>query len=149
MRLDLFVTCSPLLLCVTCRGRTVRTVVRLPANRFRLAKRRERSGSFSTGGTNTTRALLNDSGHTAFHSTLSGAGVDVTNDRRFCPKTTAASACGAMGDQAPGMPSGVLYGSVSTARLNDAGQSAFIATLTGSGVDLTTTKASGRIALAV
>jgi len=94
-------------------------------------------GSFNVGGTsNTIGVVLNDAGQTAFRATLSGS-VDATNNQAiFSEGHGSLGLVARTGDQAPGMPGGVLYGSVSTGfiRLNDAGQSAFVATLTGGGV---------------
>jgi len=95
-------------------------------------------GSFSVGGSggNTIGVALNDAGQTAFRATLSG-NVDATNNQAiFSEGRGSLGLVARTGDQAPGMPSGVLYGSVSgsTIRLNDVGQSAFVATLTGVGV---------------
>jgi hypothetical protein len=92
-------------------------------------------GSFSVGSGGN-GVVLNNVGQTAFDSFLSGAGVDVTNNRAIWSEEDGSLGLVARtGDQPPGMPSGVLYGSVGTVRLNDAGQTAFIGTLTGSGVD--------------
>lgn len=82
-------------------------------------------------------ALLNDAGQTAFRCTLSGAGVDATNDGVILSEGSGNIGLVAReGDQAPGMTSGVLYGSLDQVLFNDSGQTAIRATLIGSGVDL-------------
>jgi len=85
---------------------------------------------------------LNDAGQTAFVGTLTGAGVTSTNNWGVWSNGSGSLELVARaGDQAPGTPSGVIYG-VSTfsftptlvGGLNDAGQITFWANLAGSGV---------------
>src|SRR5262245_17191324 len=93
-------------------------------------------GSFSVGshGNNTVGVALNDAGQTAFSVTLGGVADASNNKAIFSEGHGSLGLVARSGDQAPGMSSGVVYGSVGTARLNNAGQAAFVATLTGSGV---------------
>jgi len=86
---------------------------------------------------------LNDAGQTAFYAGLIGAGVDSTNNSGIWSEGSGSLAFVARtGDQAPGTPSGVNFSDLRTRLvMNDAGQTAFSARLTGSGVD--TSNASG------
>jgi hypothetical protein len=80
--------------------------------------------------------LLNDAGQVAFHSWLIGSGVDSTNNSgiwRGAPGSL--SLVARRGSAAPGTGSGVNFSSLFSPVLNDAGQVAFRAGLTGSGVD--------------
>jgi hypothetical protein len=88
---------------------------------------------------------LNNTGLTAFAATLTGSGVDSSNDVGVWSEGSGNLALAARaGEHAPGTPSGVTFKGSSTLPftfsdpvLNDAGQAAFNAYLTGSGVDLT------------
>jgi hypothetical protein len=81
---------------------------------------------------------LNNAGHTAFHATLTGSGVDSTNNNGVWSDGSGSLVLVARtGSQAPGTPNGVNFQSFSLPALNDAGQTAFHAMLTGSGVDST------------
>jgi hypothetical protein len=92
------------------------------------------------------RPALNNAGQTAFRATLTGSGVDSTNDSGIWSEGSGSLALVAReGDQAPGTPDGVNYDdfldnvqftTISPA-LNNAGQIAFRAKLAGSGVDAT------------
>jgi hypothetical protein len=80
--------------------------------------------------------VLNDAGQVAFRSTLTGSGVDSSNNEgiwRGAPGSL--SLVARRGSAAPGTASGVNYSSLGNPVLNDAGQVAFGAFLTGSGVD--------------
>ncbi|MDZ4658532.1 MAG: hypothetical protein SH868_13225 [Bythopirellula sp.] len=100
---------------------------------------------------------LNNAGQTAFKASLIGDGVVSTNNEGIWSEGSAGLALVARaGDHAPGTPSGVNFGSssgsFSEAVLNDAGQTAFRANLTGSGVDSTNSRGiwsegSGSLAL--
>ncbi len=83
--------------------------------------------------------VLNDAGQTAFLAGLTGSGVDSTNNHGIWSEGSGSLTMVARGGMpAPGTPSGVVYGSVLlTPVLNNAGQTAFEAALTGSGVDST------------
>ena len=80
---------------------------------------------------------LNDAGQTAFWANLTGSGVDNTNDWGVWSEGSGSLGLVARsGSPAPGTPDGVNYDSffVQTG-FNDAGQTAFFAFVTGSGVD--------------
>ncbi len=84
--------------------------------------------------------VLNDAGQTAFIAALSGNGVDSTNSEGIWSEGSGNLALVARtGDHAPGMPSGVNFGPyyLRNPVLNDAGQTAFVANLAGSGVGST------------
>jgi len=83
--------------------------------------------------------VLNDAGQTAFLSLLTGTGVDGTNDRGIFSESGGTLGLVAReGDAAPGTGAGVNFGSFqSSPVLNDAGQTAFLGVLTGTGVDST------------
>jgi hypothetical protein len=109
--------------------------------------------------------VLNDVGQTAFHATLIGSGVDSTNYYGLWSEGSGSLALVARsGSHAPGMPSGVNYARFSFCvtcppnhsayrpALNNAGQTAFRASLTGSGADSTNdtgiwSEGSGSLAL--
>ncbi len=101
--------------------------------------------------------LLNDAGQTVFVASLTGSGVDSTNIQGIWSEGSGSLALVARdGSQAPGTPSGVNYSDVSNfpwfPTLNNAGQTAFTASLTGSGVDSTNiqglwSEGSGSLAL--
>jgi hypothetical protein len=84
---------------------------------------------------------LNDAGQTAFLASLSGGGVDSSNDGGLWSEGSGSLALVAReGSQAPGTPDGVRFSEhaihdFGRAVLNDAGQIAFYGFLTGSGVD--------------
>jgi hypothetical protein len=81
--------------------------------------------------------VLNNAGETAFRAALIGSGVDATNDEGIWSEGSGTLALVAReGDHAPGTPIGVLYGTPSGQVLNNAGHTAFRASLTGSGVDI-------------
>jgi hypothetical protein len=78
---------------------------------------------------------LSDAGETAFRAQVVGSGVSylgIWSGGSGTPELVART-----GSQAPGTASGVLYGSLDWPLLNGAGQTAFLATLTGSGVNST------------
>lgn len=84
---------------------------------------------------------LNDAGDIAFRASLTGPGVDLTNDRAIY--SDAVGTPGSLGlvartgDPAPGTTLGVNYSFLFTPSLNDVGQLAFFADLIGTGVDST------------
>jgi hypothetical protein len=82
---------------------------------------------------------LNDAGGLAFRGFISGPGVDSTNNEGIWLGAAESLALVARtGSQAPGTPSGVNFSSFfpshGALQLNQAGQSAFVARLAGSGV---------------
>lgn len=88
------------------------------------------------------RPLINNAGQTAFTADLSGSGIDATNNQGIWSEGSGSLALVAReGDHAPGTPSGVNFrfqaGVPLRPVLNDAGQTAFPAFLTGEGVDAT------------
>jgi hypothetical protein len=89
--------------------------------------------------------VLNNAGQTAFWATLAGSGVIFeTNDQGIWSEGSGnLSLIARSGSQAPGTPSGVVFNQFSFGQsliaLNDAGQTAFFASVTGSGVDGTNT----------
>ena len=79
--------------------------------------------------------VLNSGGQTAFLTTLTGSGVTTANDRGIWSEGSGSLALVAReGDPAPGTSSGVNYNVINAPVLNGAGQTAFLANLTGSGV---------------
>jgi hypothetical protein len=77
-------------------------------------------------------ALLNDSGQLAFHGALAGSGVDESNNEAIwlgAPDDLALVV--RRGEQAPDIPSGTTFGHMHYPSLNNAGQIAFRAELTG------------------
>ncbi len=84
--------------------------------------------------------VLNGAGQTAFHSSLTGTGVDSTNDRGIWSERSGALALVAReGDAVPGTAAGVVYTSFITGSpvFNDAGQTAFTGYFNGPGVNIT------------
>lgn len=81
--------------------------------------------------------LLNDQGHIAFQGYITG--VDVTDDNDnvlFGPRgDTPLSAIARERDPVPGYHEGAQFKKFFTTQLNDAGQVAFLAELTGTGID--------------
>jgi hypothetical protein len=104
------------------------------------------SGSFST-------PVLNDAGQTAFSAFLTGSSVIFSNDAGIWSEGSGSLALVARdGEPAPGTPDGVNYSGFLNPVLNDAGQNAFFAVLTGSGVNNTNNQSiwsegSGSLAL--
>jgi hypothetical protein len=86
-------------------------------------------------------ARLNDAGQTAFIATLTGSGVDPSNDQSvWSDRSGSLALVSREGDQAPGTPAGVRFGSIDSPWplvLNNAGQTAFKRSLSGTGVDST------------
>ncbi len=83
--------------------------------------------------------VLNNAGQTAFVANLTGTGVDNTNNLGiWLEESGILKLVSRRGNQAPGTPGGVNFASIGSGFvLNDAGQIAFLAALTGSGVDST------------
>lgn len=84
--------------------------------------------------------VLNSNGQTAFVSYLRGDDIDSTNDQGVWSEGIGTlSLVAHKGDQAPGMDTGVSFGNFGFSYLvpafNSAGQTAFTAFLTGSGID--------------
>ncbi len=84
---------------------------------------------------------LNNAGHTAFSAFLTGTGVNQTNSQGvWVQRSDGLTLVAREGEQSPGTPAGVTFGvnGVSppflSLALNDAGQIAFMARLTGVGV---------------
>ena len=81
---------------------------------------------------------INEAGRIAFKSTLTGPGVDSTNDRGIWSEGSGSlSLVMREGNAAPGTEPGVVYSSVNIPLFNGAGQTAFVSFLTGPGVDNT------------
>jgi hypothetical protein len=79
--------------------------------------------------------LLNDAGQTAFRADLTGTGVTSTNSRGiWSGGTDDLKLVARTGDPAPGTSSGIRFSDLVRPTLNSAGQIAFGATLTGTGV---------------
>ncbi len=82
--------------------------------------------------------VLNGAGQTAFSASLRGSGVDETNDEGiWLERSGSLELVARSGSPAPGTPSDVNFDSFDKLVLNAAGQIAFQARVTGSGVDLT------------
>ncbi|MEO0587065.1 MAG: choice-of-anchor tandem repeat NxxGxxAF-containing protein [Planctomycetota bacterium] len=81
--------------------------------------------------------VLNSAGETAFLASVTGPGVDQSNDSGIYSQGTGTlNHVAREGDQAPGAAQGVVFSQFSTVpALNAAGQTAFGAALSGSGVD--------------
>ncbi|MEZ6191242.1 MAG: hypothetical protein R3C45_08120, partial [Phycisphaerales bacterium] len=81
--------------------------------------------------------VLNDLGQTAFNGFLAGTGVNTFNDSGiFSDSTGTLSLVAREGVAAPGTAAGVRFLSLGSPVLNDAGQTAFLGTLTGTGVSI-------------
>lgn len=82
--------------------------------------------------------VLNGAGRTAFTATLTGAGVDSTNDAGVWSKEVGIlNLVARKGDPAPGTAAGVNFSSFTDPALNGAGHVALLAGLTGFRVDAT------------
>jgi hypothetical protein len=82
--------------------------------------------------------ILNAAGQTAFHGSLSGTGIDATNDQGIWSEASSSLDLVARGgSHAPGTPPGVNFNWFSRLSFNSAGQTAFSGRLVGSGVDAT------------
>ncbi len=78
---------------------------------------------------------FNNTGQIAFAGSLTGPGVTSSNDNGIWSEGSGSlSLLVREGDAAPGMAPGVVYSSLSSPELNDAGQTAFAGLLTGPGV---------------
>ncbi len=82
---------------------------------------------------------LNNANKIAFRASVSGPGIDTTNNSAIFTDAggPAISAIVQTGDQAAGLPVGAVYTSFSQAVLSDGGQTAFWASLGGTGIDST------------
>ena len=91
---------------------------------------------------------LNGKGHTAFAATLTGAGIDTTNDRGIWKEANGnpLTLVARTGEAAPGVDSGVVFSFIGSQGgfsgiaepvLNKLGQTAFHGFLVGSGIDST------------
>lgn len=79
---------------------------------------------------------FNNAGQLAFYATLTGSGVDTNNDSGIWSQGSGALALVARaGTAAPGTDPGVVFDDFNNPFLNSAGQVAFEATLSGTGVD--------------
>lgn len=88
---------------------------------------------------------LNENDQTAFNGFLTGPGVIAdTNDRGVWSEGggNGLELVARSGDQAPGLPDGVLFDEFLEPYLNDSGQTAFLAILTGTGVVVGTNERS-------
>ncbi len=85
--------------------------------------------------------FLDAAGQAAFVASLTGPGVDTTNDSGIWSEGggTGLALLAREGDAAPGTPAGVVYAElpIRDIAVNAAGQAAFVASLTGPGVDTT------------
>ena len=81
--------------------------------------------------------VLNGAGHTAFFGSLTGTGVDSSNDFGIWSEGggSGLALVARTGNQAPGTASGVVLNGFGDPVLNNTGQTAFVGTLTGTGVD--------------
>jgi hypothetical protein len=80
--------------------------------------------------------LTDAEGRVALRGTLSGNGVDSTNDTGiWAERNGTLTMIARGGEPAKGLPLGISFGDVSELRLNNVGQTAFMAGLQGSGVD--------------
>ncbi|BBO32810.1 hypothetical protein PLANPX_2422 [Lacipirellula parvula] len=85
---------------------------------------------------------LNDAGWVAHVAGLTGSGVTSANDEAlFAGPGGALQLVARKGDNAPGVPASVKYEALSPPALNDAGQVAYHAVLTGSGVTVANDRA--------
>lgn len=102
------------------------------------------SSLFTTvGGVSVRDIQLNDAGHTAFAATLTGAGIDSTNDTALF-SGGAGSGLGVVlqtGTPTQGLASGVHVASFGDPILNGNGQTALTVTLSGAGIDDTNSSA--------
>jgi hypothetical protein len=97
---------------------------------------------FASVNSNLFELPLNDAGQIAFTAPLTGSGVDANNNQGLWSGSAGNLALVARkGDQAPGTPAGVNFLFIDetwTLKLNNSGQTAFRAGLTGNGVVLDT-----------
>ena len=93
--------------------------------------------------------MLNDAGQTAFHGTLTGSGMDTTNDVGIWSEGSGSLALVAReGSQAPGTPSGVNYSDIYLPSvLNHVGQTAFCRLISSDGGSGIWSEGSGSLAL--
>ena len=75
---------------------------------------------------------MNAAGQVAFHSTVAGTGVTTDNNEVL---NFGSSLIAREGNQAPGMPTGVVFSFFQSTMLNDAGQVAYGATVSGTGIN--------------
>lgn len=82
--------------------------------------------------------VLNSAGQVAFRATLTGSGVDFTNNRGLWSlRTGSLDLIARAGNPAPDTSSGVRFLEFNPLVMNEMGETAFSASLTGSGVDST------------
>lgn len=85
--------------------------------------------------------VINSSGQTAFGASVTGNGVNASNERGIWSEGSGSLQLVARsGAAAPGTESGVLFTSFGDPVLNDDGHTAFDGSLTGSGVDVTNSR---------
>jgi hypothetical protein len=78
---------------------------------------------------------FNDAGQSAFSASLLGNGVDSTNNFGvWSAGSGSLSLLARMGDHAPGMPDDVVFATIGGPLLNNVGQTAFSAAVTGPGI---------------
>ncbi|MEM8946430.1 MAG: choice-of-anchor tandem repeat NxxGxxAF-containing protein [Planctomycetota bacterium] len=76
--------------------------------------------------------VFNDAGQTAFNAVVAGDGVDAADDTGIWKENLGdLTKVARTGEQAPGVPMGINFRSLGSPALNAAGQTAFIANLTG------------------
>jgi hypothetical protein len=79
--------------------------------------------------------ILNSAGQTAFFGSLTGTGITASNNYGIWAGSTGSLALVArFGSAAPGIATGGVYSGLSNPALNSAGQTAFVGSLTGTGV---------------
>ena len=93
------------------------------------------SSGISFGELTLPYVVLNNSGQTAFHSFLTGSGVDDTNNQGiWLQESSGAALMSRTGTAAPGTPEGVNFNSFGGPLLGEAGKIGFFAGLAGSSV---------------
>jgi hypothetical protein len=86
----------------------------------------------------TVPAFMSNNGDIAFMARLTGSGVDTTNDAGiWLSRSGVVDLVAREGSHAPGTASGVMFETLSSPSINDAGQLAFRGVLAGAGVDAT------------
>jgi hypothetical protein len=112
-----------------------------PTNLTLAAREGDQAPGTPTGiqfaAVNLTPPALNNAGHVAFSGSLTGSGVNTSNDTAIWSSGTGLLTLVAReGDPAAGTPPGVNFGGLARRpALNSVGQTAFIGDLVGAGVD--------------
>jgi hypothetical protein len=80
--------------------------------------------------------VLNDAGQVAYNARLAGTGVNSTNDSAiYAGSADAMLQVAREGEAAPGAGAGAVYGALDIPSLNESGQVAFHAALSGAGIE--------------